>query len=126
MLFTALLCMVMLLDGMKLPFDYIECESELVAGLVTEFSGFFFVIYSLVEINHTILNSIAITCLLLGGYYVCLKSLFIILIVFMIPRCMGYRLKITNTQVLILNYMYLISVILIILNVIIKVILLNF
>eukprot|EP00796_Vickermania_ingenoplastis_P012704 gene12704-8666_t len=34
-------------DGLKLPFDYFECESELVAGLVTEFSGIFFVIYSI-------------------------------------------------------------------------------
>jgi NADH:ubiquinone oxidoreductase subunit H len=124
-LFTILLCIIMLLDGMKLPFDYIECESELVAGLVTEFSGLFFVIYSLVEINHTLLNAITIVCLLFGGYYICFKSLFVILIIFMIPRCICYRLKVTNTQALLLNYMYIIGVLLLLLNIVIKVIMIN-
>jgi len=115
----------MLLDGMRLPFDYVECESELVAGLVTEFSGMFFVIYSLVEINHTLLNAITLVCLLLGGYYICFKSLFIILFIFLIPRSLSCRLKITNTQALIINYMYLIGFIFIFNNLIIKILLIN-
>jgi len=41
-LFMLLFSVTVLIDGMRLPFDYVECESELVAGLVTEFSGFFF------------------------------------------------------------------------------------
>jgi len=124
-LYSIILCVIMLIDGMKLPFDYIECESELVAGLVTEFSGLFFVIYSLVEINHTLLNSITIVCLLLGGYYICFKSLFIIFLVFMIPRCICYRLKVTNTQVLIINYIYLKGLLLLLYNFMIKIILVN-
>ena len=115
----------MLLDGMKLPFDYVECESELVAGLVTEFSGLFFVIYSLMEINHTLLNAITIVCLLFGGYYICFKSLFIILFVFLIPRSISCRLKITNTQALLINYMYIIGFIFIVYNLILKVLLIN-
>lgn len=124
-IFTIIVCIVMLLDGMKLPFDYMECESELVAGLVTEFSGLFFVIYSLVEINHTLLNAINIICLLIGGYYICLKSLLIILLVFMIPRCICYRLKITNTQAIIINYLYIIGLLLLLINIILKILLLN-
>lgn len=115
----------MLLDGFRLPFDYVECESELVAGLVTEFSGLFFVLYSLIEINHAILNAITIVCILFGGYYICFKSLFIILFVFLIPRSMNYRLKITNSQALIINYIYIIGFIFIINNIIIKALLIN-
>ena len=111
---------------MRLPFDYVECESELVAGLVTEFSGLFFVIYSLVEINHTLLNAITMVCLLLGGYYICFKSLFIILFVFLIPRSMSCRLKITNTQALLINYVYIIGFIFILNNILIKILLINF
>jgi len=125
LIFTALACIVILLDGMRLPFDYVECESELVAGLVTEFSGMFFVIYSLVEINHTLLNAITLVCLLLGGYYICFKSLFIILFVFLLPRSMCCRLKITNTQALIINYLYIIGFIFMYNNIVIKILLLN-
>jgi NADH-quinone oxidoreductase subunit H len=120
-LFSLLLFIIILIDGMKLPFDYIECESELVAGLVTEFSGFFFIIYSLIEINHSLLDSILITCLIFGGYYVCFKSLFIILLVFMIPRCISYRIKVNNTQNLIINYIYIIGMLLLLLNIIFKI-----
>jgi len=108
-IFTMLILIAFLLDGSRLPFDYIECESELVAGLITEFSGFFFVIYSLIEINHTLLNSIMIVCLLFGGYYVCFKSLFVLFFVFLVPRSLCCRMKVSNAQCLILNYMYIIG-----------------
>lgn len=126
LLFSAFTCIIILIDGLKLPFDYVECESELVAGLVTEFSGFFFVIYSLVEINHALLNAIALVCFLFGGYYICFKSLFIITFVFLIPRSLSCRMKLNHTQILIVNYIYILGFIFILHNVIIKIILINF
>ena len=32
------------------PFDYLECESELISGIITEMSGIFFCVYSIMEI----------------------------------------------------------------------------
>jgi len=40
------------LELFRLPFDYVECESELVAGILVEFSGFFFVLFTLIELQH--------------------------------------------------------------------------
>jgi NADH:ubiquinone oxidoreductase subunit H len=45
-LYVCVLLVVLLFDSFRLPFDYLECESELVAGLVTEFSGLLFVVFS--------------------------------------------------------------------------------
>ena len=49
----------------------------------------------------------------------------IILFVFLIPRSLSYRLKITNTQALIINYMYIIGFIFVLNNAIIKILLIN-
>jgi len=108
-----LICIVfivnILIDTLRLPFDYLECESELVAGIVTEFSGIFFVLYSLLEINHIIFNSILIGGLLIGGCYLSIKTLFIIFVVFLIPRCILIRVKLTQTYILIVNYLYVVT-----------------
>jgi len=98
-----------LIDTLRLPFDYLECESELVAGIVTEFSGIFFVLYSLLEISHIIFNSILIAGLLIGGCYLSIKTLFIVFVVFLIPRCILIRVKLTQTYVLIVNYLYVVT-----------------
>lgn len=75
--------MGMLLDGLRLPFDYMECESELVAGLITELSGAFFVVYSVLEINHTLVSTILIVSFCFGGLFVCIKAILVLLLGFL-------------------------------------------
>lgn len=53
-LFSILFFITYLSDSFRLPFDYIECESELVTGLCTEFSGLLFICFSLFETNHSL------------------------------------------------------------------------
>ncbi len=109
LLFFFIFCIIILLDGLRIPFDYLECESELVAGIITEFSGFFFILYSLMEINHLLLSSLLIVALCFGGVLMTLKSLLILLIVFLFPRALGCRLKITTAQTFILVFLFSIS-----------------
>lgn len=108
-LFLGIFWVCLLLDGLKLPFDFFECESELVAGLVTELSGIFFVIYSILELNHLLLNTILFSALCLGGLFICFKSLCILIFLFFLPRVIGFRLKITTAQTFILLFLFIIS-----------------
>lgn len=98
--------LTILLDGLRIPFDYLECESELVAGIIVEMSGFFFVIYSLMEINHILLSSIMVISLNFGGTLISLKSLLILIFTFLIPRAIGCRMKITTAQTFIILFLY--------------------
>lgn len=77
-LFVGIFWVSMLLDGLKLPFDFMECESELVAGLITELSGFFFVVYSVLEISHLLLSTLLIASLCFGGLFVCFKAILVL------------------------------------------------
>lgn len=55
-------------ESNRLPFDLPECESELVSGYITEYSGFPYGMYFLAEyINMATLSAVCIT-LFLGGY----------------------------------------------------------
>nr|DAC80369.1 TPA_asm: NADH dehyrogenase 1 [Leishmania panamensis]DAC80465.1 TPA_asm: NADH dehyrogenase 1 [Leishmania shawi] len=105
-IFISLFWISMLLDGLKLPFDYMECESELVAGLITELSGFFFIIYSVIEINHVLIATLLFSSLCFGGLFICIKSLIILVFGFFYPRVIGYRLKITTAQAFILIFLF--------------------
>ncbi len=52
----------------RLPFDMAECESELVSGHITDYSGFRYAMYFLAEyINMATVSAVA-TTLFLGGY----------------------------------------------------------
>lgn len=104
-LFIGVFWIGMLLDGLKLPFDYFECESELVAGLVTEFSGIFFVIYSVLEISHLLLSTLLFASLCFGGLFICFKSILILIFCFFYPRVIGIRLKITTAQIFIIFFL---------------------
>lgn len=107
LIFLSCFISTILLDGLRIPFDYLECESELVAGIITEFSGFFFILYSLMEINHILLSSLLIIAMLFGGILMTLKSLLVLISVFLVPRAIGSRLKITTAQTYILIFLFL-------------------
>lgn len=94
------------LDGLRLPFDYAECESELVTGFVTEFSGAFFVIFSLYEINHTCISCIIAVLLLFGGFFISFKMLLFLLCFVLLPKSILCRIRMTNAFYLSLFYVY--------------------
>jgi NADH:ubiquinone oxidoreductase subunit H len=97
-LFFIIFCGILLLDGMRLPFDYSECESELVAGIVTEFSGLFFILYSLSESNHCILNCIFLVTVVFGGIFFSYKLVLVLLFIILVPRSILCRFKITDVS----------------------------
>ena len=79
-------------------FEYVEAEAELVAGVITEYSGIFFCFSSLVEIFHQILILFIINILFFGGFFFFLKNIFILIMCILIPKMALCRLKI--------NYMF--------------------
>ncbi|CCW72303.1 unnamed protein product [Phytomonas sp. Hart1] len=107
--FFCLFWVCLLIDGLRIPFDYMECESELVAGLITELSGVFFVIYSILETSHLLLCTLLLSCFCFGGLFICFKSLVLLIICFFIPRVIGFRLKITTAQTFIILFLFIIS-----------------
>jgi NADH-quinone oxidoreductase subunit H len=79
-------------------FEYVEAEAELVAGVITEYSGIFFCFSSLVEIFHQILIVFIINILFFGGFYFFFKNILILIFFIIIPKMALCRLKI--------NYMF--------------------
>ena len=59
-----------LAEGNRTPFDLPEAESELVAGYLSEYSGFRFALYFLVEFGNLWVMAAVATTLFLGGWQV--------------------------------------------------------
>jgi NADH-quinone oxidoreductase subunit H len=59
-----------LAEGNRTPFDLPEAESELVAGYLSEYSGFRFAIYFLVEFGNLWVMAAVATTLFLGGWQI--------------------------------------------------------
>lgn len=53
----------------RTPFDFAECEQELVSGHITEYTGFRYALYYLGEYINMATASALITTLFLGGYH---------------------------------------------------------
>ena len=53
----------------RTPFDFMECENELVAGYQTEYSSMKFGMFYMAEYAHILLASCLITVFYLGGWY---------------------------------------------------------
>lgn len=92
-----------------MPFEYSESESELVAGIIVEFSSYFFIVYSLLEINHIIFGNFIIVFFIIGGLYINIKFFLLLLILFLIPRCLAARIKFNHTLYFIIFYIFFIN-----------------
>lgn len=100
---------IILFESFSCPFDYIECDSELVAGVITEFTGIFFIVTSLLEIGHVLINNLLFIILIFGGFFLTCKLLIMIICFQYFFRSLNFRLKINHAICLLLMYNFYIN-----------------
>lgn len=116
-LFIIIIILVLYINSLTNLFEYAEAESELVAGTITEYSGLFFCIASLIEIFHIITSVVLFTMFLFGGFYFNFKIIIILIFLFILPKLIMVRLKLNNMFFLFYIYIFIfIFIIIVFLN----------
>ena len=87
---------VIIFDSFRLPWDVVECESELVCGVCVEFCGLIWGVWCVWETQHCVMMCCVGVCLVLGGEGICIKSLVVWFIVVCGSRCVMYRLRLVG------------------------------
>lgn len=105
-LFLSIFIILLLLSTNVGVFEYIEAESELVAGIITEYSGLFFCIASLLEIFHVLVSAFLLVVFVLSYIYITFTSIVVIVTVFVIPKICACKIKINNMVSFFLFYIY--------------------
>lgn len=101
-----LIIIVIYLQNLLNIFEFAEAESELVAGTITELSGVFFCVSSLIELSHIILSTYISVTILLGGFFFNIKYIIILVLVFLVPKLLLCRLKINNALLFLFFYIF--------------------
>lgn len=106
-IFLVLLIIIcMFLQNLINLFEFAEAESELVAGTITELSGVFFCISSLIEITHIIVSTYLIVTMLWGGFFFNIKFIITLILLFLVPKLLLCRLKINNALLFLFFYIF--------------------
>lgn len=101
---------LLLLNSNVAMFEYTEAESELVAGTITEYSGIFFCIASLIEIFHVITSSLLLINYNIGNLYLTLNIIIAIVLLFILPKILSCKIKINQLLAFMLSFIYIILI----------------
>ncbi len=87
---------VALINTSHIPFDFLECESDLVAGAYTEYGGILFGVIYLSDYLNVLFNALFISSLFLQKFWLGIGSVLILSTVILIraimPRCLQIQM----------------------------------